>query len=72
MGAYLADNPEWLPAEVLVVDDGSTDGTADAAGSVQLPEGIDLRVLIHPVNPLARPHDSPRTPALHAYTGRRL
>ena len=50
IGAYLDAHPDWQPAEIVVVDDGSSDGTAAAAASVNLPDGITLRVAEHPNN----------------------
>jgi dolichyl-phosphate beta-glucosyltransferase len=50
IGTYLREDPTLLPAEVLVVDDGSSDATAETAAAVQMPDGIDLKVLVHPSN----------------------
>ena len=47
---YLRENPDWLPAEILVVDDGSADDTAAAAKSVDLSGLFDLKVLAHEAN----------------------
>ncbi len=49
--AYLGSAPAWLPAEVVVVDDGSGDGTATAVRALPAPPpGVLLRVEEHAVN----------------------
>jgi dolichyl-phosphate beta-glucosyltransferase len=50
VGAYLAEHPDWRPAEIIVVDDGSSDQTVVAATAVDLPKGVELRVVEHGSN----------------------
>jgi dolichyl-phosphate beta-glucosyltransferase len=50
IAAYLGAHSDWLPAEVIVVDDGSTDGTAAVAASAEMPRAIEFSVERHPVN----------------------
>ena len=48
--SFLAGARQWRPAEILVVDDGSSDLTAELARSHTVIEGVDLVVAVHPVN----------------------
>jgi dolichyl-phosphate beta-glucosyltransferase len=48
--SFLAREPAWRPAEIIVVDDGSSDLTADVARSHEAGDGVDLVVAVHPVN----------------------
>ncbi len=50
IGSFLGDNPGWLPAEIIVVDDGSKDGTAAAARAAKLPSEVSLHIANHPTN----------------------
>jgi dolichyl-phosphate beta-glucosyltransferase len=50
IAAYLAADGSWLPAEIIVVDDGSVDGTASAAGSLESTPRVRLRIATHREN----------------------
>lgn len=50
VGAFLAATPALLPAQVVVVDDGSRDGTAELAAASPSPPGVHLEVLRHAAN----------------------
>jgi dolichyl-phosphate beta-glucosyltransferase len=50
IGAYLGEHPDWQPAEIIVVDDGSSDETAASAEAAAFPPGVTLRVVRHTVN----------------------
>lgn len=48
--SFLAGAAGWRPAEIIVVDDGSADGTADVARSQPRADDIAITVARHPVN----------------------
>ncbi|NOZ79106.1 MAG: glycosyltransferase family 2 protein [Acidobacteria bacterium] len=48
--AALDASGRWLPAEIIIVDDGSTDGTAESARAVPPPRGITVRISRHDGN----------------------
>jgi dolichyl-phosphate beta-glucosyltransferase len=50
LGEFLTASAIWLPAEVLVVDDGSRDETHLVAARSPVPDRVTLRVLRHPRN----------------------
>jgi dolichyl-phosphate beta-glucosyltransferase len=47
---YLSENARWLPSEVVVVDDGSTDPTVSVARDMKPADGIRFEMVSHPRN----------------------
>lgn len=47
---YLSHSPHLMPAEVIVVDDGSSDDTAAVARGARSADGITIKVHSHPHN----------------------
>lgn len=47
---FLAGESRWRPAEIVVVDDGSRDGTGDAALEVELADDVELHLHTHAGN----------------------
>ena len=45
IGTFLAGRHDWLPTELIVVDDGSDDRTVAVARALALPAGISLAVV---------------------------
>lgn len=50
IGAFLAATPGFLPAEVVIIDDGSHDATAAVARRYRPPAGVTTAVLRHAAN----------------------
>jgi dolichyl-phosphate beta-glucosyltransferase len=50
IGQHLSSSSRWLDARLIVVDDGSSDDTARAAGAVELPSRVSLQLLSHEKN----------------------
>lgn len=50
VGEFLTTATHLLPAEIVVADDGSRDGTAEIAGGFDVPDRVALRVVRLPLN----------------------
>jgi dolichyl-phosphate beta-glucosyltransferase len=45
IAGFLAGREDLLPAEIIVADDGSRDGTASVAAAETLPAGVEMRIV---------------------------
>jgi dolichyl-phosphate beta-glucosyltransferase len=47
---YLQECADWTSSEVVVVDDGSSDGTAEIVRALSFPGATEIKVVVHPEN----------------------